>query len=188
MTNVISLKDFAVARLRYSHPAFKGTKLLARGSFSGVYSMPQTDRVLKLTTDSRHMSYLTDIASPAGIHKPRVLNNHGQVGNTEDNLALYLVEVEKLKAVRRGTENGLLARRVIRFVSSERRYPEDIRDIPGLTPTLVQFMEQLNWFIANYDCKADACWGNFMERDDGTFVLSDPVFDHRLFNRVDKAH
>lgn len=181
MSNVISLKDFKVQRLRHQHPAFKNTKFLARGSFCGVYSMLQPDRVLKLTVDSCHIAYLTDGCAPTGIHKPELLKDYGPVGTTEDGLDLYLVEVEKLYPVRRGTENGLLAHRIVRFVDRSGRYPQGLEDIPGLTPSLVEFMTLLNQFIGNYGCHSDARLANFMEREDGTLVLSDPVFDRELF-------
>lgn len=187
MTNVICLRDSAVQRLRLVHPAFRGTKFLARGSFSAVYSTPQPNRVLKLTTDSSHMSYLTEGCAPSGVHKPRVLQNYGHVGTTEKDLALYLVEVEKLLPVRRGTINGLLARRIIRYARKNSMYPEELGDAPDLTRSLVDFMTDLNWFIANYDCHPDAKWTNFMERADGTLVFNDPVFARNLYLRVARA-
>jgi hypothetical protein len=187
MTNVISLKDFAVQRLRQVHPAFRGTRFLARGSFSGVYSTSQPDRVLKLTTDSSHVAYLTDGCAPSGVHKPVLLRNYGEVGTTERDLGLYLVEVEKLQPVSRGTANGLLARRIIRYVAKNHMYPEELGDISGLTRSLVDFMTDLNWFVAHYDCHTDARWTNFMERADGTLVFSDPVFDKKLYLRLSRA-
>jgi hypothetical protein len=184
MKHVLSLRDPSVVSLRRSHPAFAGTRLLKRGSFCGVFSQPQSDCVLKLTTDSSHVGYLTDWCAPKGDYKPRVLTDHGQVGETSLRaLPLYLLEVERLKPLQAGSASSKLARRLSRFTRACRNFPEDLQALSDLSPPLLEFIAQLSWFIDNYDCKLDAHAQNFMERDDGTLVFSDPVFDHKLHAR-----
>jgi len=182
---VLSLKDPEVMHLRFRHPAFRSAskKMLGRGQFGAAFAMSDPTRVLKLTTDSKNVGYLTERLGPQGIHKPAVLANYGQVGESATGLPLYLLEMERLYPVRRGTPNGLMARRITRYVSKHDRFPEEDEELAGMTPELARFMCMLNWFWMNHQCTADANFSNFMERADGTLVFSDPVFDHKLWKK-----
>lgn len=182
---VMSLKDPAVASVRRTHPLLRGTRVLGRGSFCVVFETAQTDRVLKLTTDRAHVDYLLDGCSPQGEHKPRVLADHEEVGTTSRGLPMYLLEVERLQRIKRGTPNGTLAQRIVRFADKHRHFPDELRDVPALTSALADFMGVLNIFISNFSYMRDAKFDNFMQRADGTLVFSDPVYDHSLFQ---KAH
>jgi hypothetical protein len=185
---VLSLKDWKVAHLRRTLTCFANTRTLARGTFSAVFETPDPTRVLKLTTDPTHYSYLTDGISPDGPHKPVVLHDYGEVGETSDELPLYLVELERLQKVRAGTENGLLPRRIVRHANKDpdRRYPDDPDHVPGMPPSLVRFLDDLNHFIFNLAYTPDVHGGNFMERADGTLVVNDPVFDNKLLLRTSR--
>jgi hypothetical protein len=182
---VLYLKDWGVERVRRTLPCFANTKLLARGSFGAVFETADPNRVLKLTTDEKHYAYLTDGLAPQGCYKPVVLVDHGEVGETEDGLTLYLVEMERLQKVRTGTENGRLTRRIVNYVGAHAQsaFPETTTAVRGLPAALAGFLEDLNTFISNFACAADAHWGNFMERMDGTLVVSDPVYDKPLLDR-----
>jgi hypothetical protein len=185
---VLSLKDWKVALLRRTLPCFANTRTLARGTFSAVFETPDPTRVLKLTTDASHYSYLTDGCSPTGPHKPVVLVDHGDIGETSEGLTLYLVELERLQKVRVGTQNGLLTRRIVRYTDNapDRRYPEDTEAIANIPESLCEFFEELNHFIFNFAYCPDVLWSNFMERADGTLVVNDPVFDNKLLLKTSK--
>jgi len=185
---VLSLNDCKVATLRRTMPCFAKTRTLARGTFSAVFETPDPTRVLKLTTDATNYAYLTEGFAPDGPHKPVVLHDHGEVGETSEGVTLYLLELERLQKVTTGTENGLLARRIVRYANKnpDKRYPDDPDHIPGMPPSLVRFMDDLNHFIFHSAFAPDVHWGNFMERADGTLVVSDPVFDSKLLRRTSK--
>lgn len=177
---ILKLTDLNVRHLRATHPAFAGTRLLARGSFCAVFEMQDPNRVLKLTTDRAHANYLTDWLSPQGAYKPEVLTVHSIDAETEGGLSLYLFEVERLQKVQAGSPAKKLASRLMRFCKENARFPEKLTDIKGLNDSLAQFLRELNWFVANYDVKTDLKMDNFMQRTDGTLVISDPVFDFAL--------
>lgn len=181
--NILSLNDWAVRRLRTTHPAFAGTKLLARGTFCAVFAMPDPTRVLKLTTDPAHASYLTDGLAPEGEYKPQVLADYGNVGETEHGLVLYLFEVERLGKLQPGSPARRLAGQLLRYLRTERRWPEESDEMPGMPAPMGPFLRSLNWLIDNYPMKADPKLDNFMQRADGTLVLSDPVYDAGLYDR-----
>ena len=180
---ILKLTDLNVRHLRATHPAFAGTRLLARGTFCAVFEMSDTSRVLKLTTDRAHANYLTDCLSPQGEYKPEVLKTHDIDVETEHGLPLYLFEVERLQKVPAGSPAKKLASRLMRFCDEHAHFPEKLTDIEGMTASLAQFLKELNWFIANYDVKADLKMDNFMQRADGTLVMSDPVFDSKLLHQ-----
>jgi hypothetical protein len=181
--NILNLNDWNVKRLRATHPAFAGTRLLARGSFCAVFTMPDPTRVLKLTTDATHIGYLTDGLAPQGAYKPQVLAEHDVDVETSHGLSLYLLEVERLQKVQPGSPAKKLAGRLMRYFKEHERLPDEPGEVEGLTAPLARFLDQLNWFFTNYRARPDLKLDNFMQRDDGTLVLSDPVFDHRLQQR-----
>jgi hypothetical protein len=181
--NILDLADLNVKALRATHPAFAGTKLLARGGFCAVFTMPDPARVLKLTTDKQHVCYLTDGIAPQGEHKPQVLVEHDIDTETKNGLNLYLLEVERLQKIQAGSPAKKLATRMMRFYKEHRRLPQGLADIEGMTPSLAQFLQDLTWFVTNYEARLDLKMDNFMQRADGTLVMSDPVFDHLLQER-----
>lgn len=181
--HILDLADRKVKALRAAHPAFAGTKLLARGGFCAVFAMPDPTRVLKLTTDKQHVSYLTDGIAPQGAHKPQVLVEHDIDAETETGLTLYLLEVERLQKTQVGSQARKLASWLIRFYKEHRRLPSALPSIDGFTPALLRFCEDLTWFVTNYEARFDLKMDNFMQRADGTLVMSDPVFDHLLQER-----
>ncbi len=181
---IMKLNDYGVQRARCSQDALRQAKLLGRGTFGAVFEGSKPGRVFKLTTDRSHRDYLVDGLSPEGVYKPKVFEDFDEVGETSKGYSLYLFEMERLQPIRRGTANGRLARRIVNFVGAAKRCPEmDDKGWDDLPPALFRFMEDLNMFISNFDCRYDMHWKNFMERDDGTLVFSDPVLDYVLFER-----
>jgi len=183
---VLNLKDPVVRRIRATLPIFANTRLLARGTFCAVFETSSPDRVLKLTTDRSHYAYLTDGLAPEGPYKPQVLENHGYLEDTWTGAPLYLLEVERLRPVTPRTENSRLARRIVAYTDGEGegQYPTQPGQVKGLTEPLAMFCEEVNYFTSNFDCVTDPRVGNFMERNDGTLVMSDPVFDHKLLRKL----
>lgn len=190
--NILDLTDFKVKHLRATYPAFAGTKLLARGSFCAVFEMRDPTRVLKLTTDKQHVCYLTDYIAPQGEHKPVVFDNHDIDVETKNGLTLYLLEVERLQKVQAGSPAKKLATRIMRFYSEHQRLPQSVTDVEGMPPALANFLEELRSFVLNYEVRLDLKMDNFMQRFDGTLVMSDPVFDYKLqereFQRLRRAN
>jgi len=181
--NLLSLKDFAVRRLRATHPAFKGTRVLARGTFCVVFETPDPTRVLKLTVDRAHSSYLADGICDDEQYRPRVLADHGDVGELESGLELRLFEVERLQKIAPATVTSRLARQLIKLVNKQNRFPEDLSSHEFITAPLANFLGRLNWFADNYKVELDLHMANFMQRTDGTLVFSDPVYDRVMFAR-----
>lgn len=157
--------------------------MLGRGEFCAVFEMVEPDRVLKLTTDPAHVAYLVDGLSPSGIHRPILFATHGKVGETKRGLPLYLVEVEKLYPIKRGSPNARLVRKITRYVEACKRFPEQDDELADMPSELSGFMCRLNWFWMNYKCQPDAKHSNFMQRADGTLVFNDPVFNQDLYRR-----
>jgi hypothetical protein len=180
---ILDLADINVKALRAAHPAFAGTKLLARGGFCAVFAMPDPTRVLKLTTDKQHVCYLTDYIAPQGAYKPVVFKEHDIDVETKNGLTLYLLEVERLQKVQAGSPARRLATRIIRFYREHRRLPQSLSDIDTLPLTLATFLEELQSFVLDYEARLDIKMDNFMQRADGTLIMSDPVFDHLLQER-----
>lgn len=54
-------------------------------------------------------------------------------------------------------------------------------DLTWLPAELADFMGELNYFVWNFNWALDIGWQNFMERADGTLVLSDPVIDYETY-------
>lgn len=185
---VLNLKDPVVKRIRATHPSFANTRMLARGTFCAVFETSNPDRVLKLTADRSHYAYLTDGLAPEGPHKPLVLENHGYLDDTLSGAPLYLVEVERLRPVTPRTENSRLTRRIVAYACKDEdgQYPTQIDQVKGLSEPLAQFCEDVNCFTSNFDCITDPRYGNFMERNDGTLVMSDPVFDFKLLRKMER--
>ena len=91
----------------------------------------------------------------------------------------------RLHKVRRGTPNGRLVRQIVHFVRLrtywDRRLPMVEDDLTWLPAELADFMGELNYFVWNFNWALDIGWQNFMERADGTLVLSDPVIDYETY-------
>lgn len=187
--SALSLHDPYVRSFVRRDERLRSAKVLGKGSFCRVLESSDPNRVFKLTTDRAHVAYLVDRLAPQGLFKPVVHADHGIVFRTRDDVDVHLLEIERLQKVHRGTPNGQLVRRICSFVNRNRRaLPEERLPTPEdklewLPAELAEFMAEVNDFCWNFDCRMDVHWGNFMERADGTLVLSDPVYDYQLFCR-----
>ena len=185
MVKVMSRKDTNVNSFVNSDERLRNARMLGRGSFSQVFDTPDPARVFKLTADAAHTSYLLDCYSPQGPFKPVVYEDYGVVCTTKTGIDVYLLEMERLHKVRRGTPNGRLVRQIVHFVRLrtywDRQLPMVEDDLTWLPAELADFMGELNYFVWNFNWALDIGWQNFMERADGTLVLSDPVIDYETY-------
>lgn len=178
---VLSLADPRVRAFVRTDERLRAAKVVGKGKFCRVYETPDPNRVLKLIADYAHVYYLVDRLSPQGIFKPIVHEDYSVVCTTADGVDVQLLEVERLQKVRRGTPNGRLVRRILDFAQHYSWLPTH-REW-WLPKDLGEFMQEVNEFSINFDCKLDLHWANFMERPDGTLILNDPVLDYRTFSR-----
>ncbi len=181
---LLKLRDWGVMRARSRHPALKGKRALARGTFCAVFEGSTPSTVYKLTLDRSHYAYMTDGLSPSGDFKPRLIEDFGTIGQTTSGLELYLLEVERLEKLPRGNSAAQVIRRVVKHYrnSGYKELPCEPGDVKGLDGKLARFLCQLNWFIQNFGYTFDGKVGNnFLYRpEDGHLVVSDPVFDAQL--------
>lgn len=189
---VLSLKDWKVAHVRNSNPLILGKKVLGKGQFCQVFEGNNPDRVFKLTADHFHVEYLLDPHSPKGLFKPVVYEDHGIVAETSLGADVWLLEVERLYPLARGSENYRLAKALEHFwesMSYERLPEEDdvghktLQSVQRLlSDELLEYMTEVNYFTHNFCCKLDMHVKNFMQRTDGTLIFSDPVLDRVLLD------
>jgi hypothetical protein len=189
---VLSLKDWKVKHVRKSNPLISGKKVLGKGQFCQVFESNNPDRVFKLTADHFHVEYLLDSYSPKGRFKPVVHEDHGIVAETNLGADVWLLEVERLYPLTRGSDNYRLAKALEYFWESTsfERLPEKsdvahetLKSVQRLlSDELLEYMAEVNGFTYNFCCKLDIHLKNFMQRTDGTLIFSDPVLDTILLD------
>jgi hypothetical protein len=173
-----------VRRVRSKVPHLDGFRQIAEGSFARVYTKPGYKPVRKLTVDRCHYEYLTDRFSPKGRFKPRVLHDFGAIGECEfTEGTLYLVEIERLYPIQYGSANYRLRALLYEFASEagNRGLGKVAKMMHRVDPLLVPrgfraFMQDLQRFIEDFGITIDFHDDNLMQRADGTFVFSDPVY------------
>lgn len=185
---VLSAKDPGIRAFIQSHARLRDAKRIGKGTFCHVFETADPTRVLKLTADFAHTAYLTDRMAPQGRFKPVVHADFKAVCETLCGLSVHLLEVERLQKIRRGSPNGRLVSRILRFVNKTGgcaygRLPTHEDELPWLPADLGEFLQEVNDFPPLFNCQLDLHWANFMERADGTLVLSDPVCDHQTLQR-----
>ena len=184
---ILHLKDFGISKARREHPALRGKRVLARGTFSAIFEGASPASVLKLTVDPAQYAYMTDGLSPDGQLKPVLLEDHSQIGETSSGEDVFLIEVERLAPLARGAEGYRVMRRVLALYArnGHKLLPEDPAEVKGMTQLMSSFFAQINWFCINFGYRIDAAMGqNYMQRtSDGSLVASDPVFDAELMTR-----
>lgn len=157
------------ARQALDHPILnpKGKRLkrIGRGAFAIVYQSPNPKRVLKVTADAMAYYLHTDpVAKCTGKYFPKVFNDYGQIGSFRidrgEEVALYMVELEKLKPARVPAHKVCAA--IPQYAYDKL---EEFKDLMG-GPRYVQ---------------TDLHSQNVMRRySTGELVLSDPVADKQL--------
>ena len=202
--SILQLRDPGVRRAM-QHPALTGRKKLARGSFCAVYDAGDT--VLKLTCDAKQYALYADYTAPTGDYFPRLVENHGHIGETSSGLSIYLVEMEKLDRVGRDAplETKRLARQLLNSIEEPfdrslhrhvgGRVPiveaakrasiealDAVSEDESLPEDLRDSLADLGVFVSNYDCSADFHMANLMRRGN-QLVLNDVVTDIATFKK-----
>lgn len=173
--------------------------LLGKGWFCMAFDNGKT--VLKLTCDSVQASYYTDRLRPEGRYFPRLVKDHGVVGEQYE-YNLHLIEMEKLQAFGKraacpdrawGYRKTLLDLQIEYKAKLMDRHwhiknPADYhRNLSAdvlyemscderLTDGLQEACGQLSMFVSNFDAAMDFKPSNFMLRGK-TIVLNDVMAD-----------
>lgn len=176
-----------------SVPQLAGKRLIGRGAFAAVFEGSRPNTVYKLTSDA--VSYWVLCDPYVGVkHRllPKVVHNYGEVSEFRikaEMFPVYLLELERLLPIRRGTPEKKLVR-LIEKASHPRRFDDDERELfmrashrsNGLPPAVRQALRMLGDFVVNFpNAHADLCAQNFMRRVSGDVVFSDPLFDRQMF-------
>lgn len=195
--NILDLRDSGVVRIRRAHPQLQGKKPFARGTRAALFEGGTPERVLKLTVDAPSYLYLTDGYAPTGVHVPVVFEDFGQVGETWNDEALYLVELERLQPRPKGYALSRVLRKAYelaeeRFKTNGYRDPAWLPDADNqpswLPDSLAEYFTQLNLFASNTCSRIDLSWrSNYMVRPNGELVGSDPLFDPESGSRKEKS-
>lgn len=186
---VLKHSDPGVQRAKF-HPALKGLRQMARGAFCSVYD--KGDTVLKLTCDKIQYGFSRDAYCPEGPYFPRLITDHGEVGETRGGLSIYLMEMEKLSAIGnrapievKRMRRSLLSQteRHIRSGSTVREMKEEsykglgnILNEGALPAGLLDALDQVRDWMSNYECCVDFHAKNLMMRGD-QLILNDIVCD-----------
>lgn len=207
MSKILLLSSSSVKKVRNSHPALKGKKLLASGMFSGVYEGSTPNTVLKLTICPGTCSMLLDSKLRSSKHQPKIIHDYGCVGafTTGTNVIetkitkpvkrlvpMYLIEVEKLNKLTPKSETMLFAKRLSKLMQNAlagedmgatERQMQILRDTSA-EPTISAYFDGLIDFVARNKGRVffDMHPANMMQRSDGTLVFSDPIGSTEIFD------
>lgn len=140
----------------------KGGQILGSGAFASVYTHPSWNYALKIfSDDSCYIRYVKLAMRHYSPHFPVFLDKPRKyVPGFKRNLYnefVYAVKMEKL--YRTG------------FNDSE--FSAFFSEIARTHPTLYDATKTIEWLLPS--CRTDFHSGNIMQREDGTFVITDPV-------------
>ena len=184
---VLSFRDTHVRRTVAQDPRLKHARILSSGQFSRIFTSPRANRVFKLTVDQSYVAYLPDRRSPKGAHKPLLYRDYGIIGETRSGVALFLLEIEQLRKIRRGSANAQLVCNIVRHFEKRRgrrrpHLPHRARQVVGLTAKLATFLRKLERFSERQHYALDVHEDNIMQREDGTLVINDPLSEGYFFH------
>lgn len=158
-----------------------------------------TDSLLK-PLNSPHFAKVTHNFGRVGTFTTSKNVTRTQLSNPiELRVPIYLYEVEKLAKIPQGSVNGRLAKRLAKdwrtqdelsTCSDLRTRAQDVafhlRDNAYYqhdNKSVMDAIDEIADFMADYDqAFVDIHGANMMQRQDGTFVFSDPVGDLRIYN------
>lgn len=201
MSLAFNLNDWAMRDLRQL-PELKDKKLIGRGMFSAVFEGSRPDTVLKMTVDSVGYWLLNCCAAGvSGDHFPRVIKNHHDIGVVDvgkTEFPVYLFEMERLVKLKVGSATRKLARKIStsQLKISRASWSSDVTgqlgelaNVAKLPETLRQAIRDVESFASNYpNAQLDMHMGNFMQRENGDLVITDPLFDVEVFNVSNRSH
>lgn len=195
MTLAFNLNDGQMRDLRQL-PELKGKKLIGRGMFSAVFEGSTPDTVLKMTVDSVGFWLLNCCAAGvSGEHFPEVVKNHHDVGVVKVGkveFPVYLFEMERLVKLKVDSAAKKLARKIstsqlkisrASWSSDVTGQLKELANVAKLPETLRQAIRDVENFASNYPkAQLDMHMGNFMQRENGDLVITDPMFDTEVFD------
>lgn len=198
---VIKLTDMAVRRLRRL-PMLQGKKRIGKGHFSIVFE-DTPDTVIKVTTDQAHHAMLTNESyGLRGDHFPRVVEDFGRMEEKivfGQGIPLFLVRMERLDKLQRGTEQARLATKLCRAaMNSHGSNIMKATSVETISKSMINDVAKHDWVpdsvrgaldelhdFCTYcpNAKLDFHFANFMTRPaTGELVLADPIYDSSLHN------
>lgn len=193
MYSIIDFRKSEFKKAVLNSPQLAGKKAFARGHFSAVFEGSREDTVYKMTTDSVSYWLLNcSAAGVSGVHFPNLISDHSDIGEFEiddEIFPIYLYEIERLLELKEKDENYYFAKIVqikAKQVLHDRISPKrQVRrkDYCDLLPdSLDDAVKQLGNFAESYaNAELDLHMGNFMQRQNGELVISDPFFDTKLY-------
>lgn len=208
MLNILRLDDKGTKEA-LTHPALAGKRKLARGKFSAVYD--NGDTVLKVTTDSSCYELMKFYAQ-GNKRFPTTIRDFGVIGVQKlHDLNIYMVEVERLNKI---STASIELRRLVRKICNQsadimatkapifERHQAKIAMARIVPETLYQMSEDSDFtsdmrealeFIAQFSMDYDGIGldfhsGNFMVRNNGELVFSDPVCNILLIEKANRRH
>lgn len=208
MLNILRLDDKGTKKA-LTHPALTGKKRIARGKFSAVYDNGET--VLKVTTDSTGYELMKFYANN-NKRFPETITDYGMIGVQKlYDLNIYMVEVERLyqintaplssrRLVKRLCKqaSNIMATKTPIFEKHENKItmarivPETLyqmSDDKDFTPDMREALESIASFSMDYDgVGLDFHSANFMVRENGELVFSDPVCNILTMERVHRGN
>lgn len=154
---------------------------------------------LKGHKSAKHFSRMTDDFGIVGTFTTsKNITRTALTNPIELNVPIYLYEVEKLEKIKPKTDNRKLAMRLtkdwrsIDHAALHEDYCKRVGKIVSVLadqdyyrsqPSILQSLDFIAEFMLDYDgAFVDLHGANMMQRDDGTFVFSDPVGDSRIYN------
>ena len=191
---VLRLTDDNV-KLARQHAEIKGKKPIARGCFSAIFDGSKPSTVFKLTVDPIGYWMLNcSAARVEGKHFPKVVQDLQEVGTTNirsKEYSIYLFEMERLLPLKRYAENYQEARSVVtgtwnmgrKSFSTSDRIGSILTSNQKISRSVKRALKELERFAKDYgnNMALDMHMGNFMQRKDGTLVITDPMAEKCLF-------
>lgn len=198
MKKALRLDCWDVKQILNSHPDLKGKKPIARGCFSAVFEGTRPNTVIKVTMDDIGYYMLNDgMFGIRGKHFPKVIKNHGEIGSIHRrgrNFSIYAFEMEKLEKLQTGSDARKIARKTYHATGDALRsagYSNQCYDVlcflkvPGIQRSLRNAINQLRDFANYFNHGAiDMHMGNFMQRKDGTLVITDPIANMVIYKQI----
>lgn len=173
-------KEFA------AHPRISGLRCIGHGFFSVIYAQNAAS-VIKMTVDPATYALLTDPSEPKHPLFPRVIKDHGIIGDY-DGRDVVLLELERLVPLETGSAAYRTVRRICRMyhdglderggANSLKRTICDHMYRRCIDPQLGEALWLVAGFVESYGCSLDMYVRNFMHRQTTReLVLSDLVAD-----------
>lgn len=198
-TRLLRANDAGYRRVQAFY-GFKGLPKIGQGCFSTVYRLG-ADRVLKLTCDTAHYALLGKRLDRINPHFPKVYEDIGFLGMTNNKVAIYGVVMEALNKVgRKGTPARTMADTISNafngYCSNNEIFMQEdhvvraihinglekLADLVNAPDGLADAFKVLKRAVESIpNCSVDFHRDNFMVRPGtGEIVIVDPVYDMNL--------